>query len=178
MPRWKGGSFLVVGLCVIGMAGCAYPISKEWRQLARKDLAFSAVLQDATLHVGSIVIWGGVIVSTENDRNGADVIVLETPLDSSEMPEAAESSQGRFIARSSIFLDPAVYAPGRKITVAGEITGKTARQIGQRDYNYPVIAIKQIYLWPIRILLYYSRPHYYWEDGNYYDPWWPHRGLR
>ena len=178
MARWKKCSFLVLGLFVIGMAGCAYPISGEWRRQARRHLPFSTVLQDPTPYVGSIVIWGGVIASTENDRNGADIILLETPLDPWEMPGPAESSEGRFIARSSTFLDPAIYAPGRQITVAGQIVGKTTKQIGQVDYTHPVVAIKQIYLWPRRIIMYYSRPYYDWDDWHYRDPWWPHRGMR
>jgi outer membrane lipoprotein len=167
MPEWKGCRIAAAVLFLVGLAGCAYPISKQWRQQARKDLTFATVLEDPAPHIGAIVIWGGLIIRTENAPNRSDIFVLETPLDMMGLPGEAESSEGRFIARSSTFLDPAIFAPQRKVIVAGEIVKKDVRPIGRLNYVYPVIAIKQIYLWPQTTIQYYEPPDYYPEDWDW-----------
>ena len=85
------------------------------------------------------VIWGGRIVETIPQPEGSETIVLETPLDYEEMPEAAKYSQGRFIAKSSKLLDPEIYKKGMKITLAGEVIGKETRPLGKAQYTYPVV---------------------------------------
>ncbi len=67
---------------------------------------------------GTLVIWGGEIIRTVTAGEKSDIIVLETPLDHWEKPLSDVHSQGRFIVQDNRFLDPAVYAKGRKITVA------------------------------------------------------------
>ena len=56
MAHGKENKFLLFALFLFLISGCAYPISKELRQEARKDLTFSMVLQDPTAHIGSIVL--------------------------------------------------------------------------------------------------------------------------
>jgi outer membrane lipoprotein len=162
--------FVLFGLSLFVISGCAYPISKELRQEASRELTFSTVLQNPTAYVGSIVIWGGKIIETHNIADGSEILVLETPLDYQEMPDAEKYSQGRFIAKSSTFLDPEVYKRGKKITVAGEIIGKETKPLGKTKYTYPLILIKQIHLWR-RIKLYpYSTPYDWGWYGPYYGP--------
>ncbi len=151
------------------IAGCAYPISKELRQEATKEVTFPMVLRNPTAYFGSIVIWGGKIIETQNVARGSELFVLETPLDYQEMPEAEKYSQGRFIARSSTFLDPEVYKKGKKITVAGEVIGKETKPLGKTAYTYPVILVKQIHLWKKYRAYYASPPAYYY--GPYYRPY-------
>jgi outer membrane lipoprotein len=166
--------------------GCAYPISKAVRQEAREGPTFSMVLQDPTAYVGSIVLWGGRIIETIPQSEGSEIIVLETPLDYLEEPEAAKYSRGRFIAKSSKLLDPEIYKKGRKITLAGEIVGKEKRPLGKAQYTYPVVMIKELYLWKKKRV--YAYPPYYWYGpyhfvlypwpydwyGPYYPNAWPY----
>jgi outer membrane lipoprotein len=163
--------FLLLGMVFI--SGCAYPISRELREEARENLTFSSVFQNPTAYTGAIVIWGGTIISTLNRPAGTEVTVLEIPLDSMERPEAETHSHGRFIAKVSKFLDPAIYRPGRGVTVAGEIIGKETQPLGEITYTYPVIVIKQIYLWRQRS--HWIPPGYYWPTGDWpYYPFWPY----
>jgi len=171
MINYKSPKFLIFGLLLLLISGCAYPISKELRQEVRKDLTFSMVLQDPTAYVGSIVLWGGKIIETRNVKDGSEILVLEIPLDYQEMPESEKYSEGRFIVKSSAFLDPEIYKKGKKITVAGEIIGKETEPLGKTKYTYPVILIKQIHLWR-RIRLYRYSPPYYWYGPSYRDYDW------
>jgi hypothetical protein len=105
------------------------------------------VLQNPTAYVGKIVLWGGEIIETVNVQGGSEITVLETPLDYQERPESARYSRGRFIAKSSEFLDPAIYKKGQKITLAGEIVGNEIKPLGKTEYAYPVVMVKQLHLW-------------------------------
>lgn len=179
-PRFP--RFLLFGLFLLMISGCAYPISKELRQEARKDLTFSMVLQDPTAYIGSIVLWGGRIIETIPQPEGSEIIVLETPLDYEEMPEAAKYSRGRFIAKSSKLLDPEIYKKGKKITLAGEIIGKETRPMGKAQYTYPVVMIKELYLWKKERAYLYPPPYYWygpygpypWPYGGWYGPYYRH----
>ncbi|MEJ2723391.1 MAG: Slp family lipoprotein [Deltaproteobacteria bacterium] len=162
--------FFVLVLFVAAVSGCSYsyPISKQLRQEARKDLTFSMVLKDPTAYTGSIVLWGGSIIETVALTEGSEIFVLQTPLDQMESPEASRYSQGRFIAKSSSFLDPEIYKNGRRITLAGEVIGKETRSLGKSQYTYPVVALKQLYLWRRTNTYVYPYPYFGW----YYGPGW------
>lgn len=183
MIRYNLFRILVLGLLVAAMSACATttPIAKQYRQEAKSDnVSFPMVLQDPDAYINDVVLWGGSIIETKNTQNGTEIIVLQAPLGSSERPETSESSLGRFIAMSSKFLDPAIYREGRKITLAGQVTGKKTAQLGETSYTYPVVNIKQLHLWTKRQHYYYPYPYPYdygyWEWGwGPYDwrPWYP-----
>jgi outer membrane lipoprotein len=150
-------------LLVLLLSSCAYPISREWRGEAQPGLTFSTVFNNPDAYIGSIVIWGGVITETYNRPEETDITVLETPLGYREKPEAEEYSRGRFIVRSQTFMDPAIYRPGRKITVAGEVIGKKKKALGGIEYTYPLLKAKEIHLWRHE----YPPEYYYW---GWYGP--------
>jgi outer membrane lipoprotein len=164
--------FLLVTGLVLFAAGCAYPISQELRDEARPNLTFAMVLKDPGAYVGSIVIWGGTIIGTTALAKGSEITVLELPLDRWGRPEGAGLSEGRFIARYSGFLDPAVYRQGQEVTLAGEVVGKEVRPVGQVQYTYPVVMIKELRLWRREPTYVYPPPAYYWGWGWYSYPYW------
>jgi len=156
----------VVALAVL-LAGCSYPISRELRQKAAPDLTFPIVLANPDAHRGAIVVWGGHIIETRNRKNGTEFVVLESPLDASGMPLEARYSRGRFIARTPEFFDPEVYRKGARLTLGGQLTGKETRPLGEIHYTYPVVAIRELYLWDEprpqwRCRCYYTWPGPYW----------------
>ncbi len=150
------------------LAGCASsPISKTLRQEASKDLTFERAVKDPNAYKGTLVIWGGYIVAVANTPAYTELTVLETPLESADEPGLAEGSQGRFLARINKFLDPAVYRKGRKVTVAGKISGQETRQLGKIDYAYPVLDADEIHMWAR------EKPYPYdpaFEFGFWYGP--------
>jgi outer membrane lipoprotein len=145
-------------------SSCAHPISKQLRQEAQKDnLPLATVLADPAACKGRIVLWGGKVIEVTNISDGTEIIVLETPLDFLGVPESAQESRGRFIARSPKFLDPAIYTAERDITLAGEVVGAEEKELGKTKYKYPVVLIKELYLWEKS----YSQNSDYW-----YAPYW------
>jgi outer membrane lipoprotein len=165
--------FLFFALFFFGIAGCGYPISQGLRGEARKDLTFPMVLQNPTAYIGSIVIWGGRIIETVNYSDRTELTVLESSLGYQGRPKGAKYSHGRFIAKSSKFLDPEIYQKGRKITLAGEIIGKETKPLGDLKYTYPVVMIKEIYPWEME-RVYVPSPEYYWWGWDRYHPYDPY----
>lgn len=155
----------ICGFVLLLISGaCPHPISTQLRTEAQnQSLTFAMVLEDPAAFKGGIVLWGGKIIETTNLKHGTELLVLETPLNFLGTPDKVESSQGRFIAKSPKFLDPAIYTD-RIITLAGEVIGKEERKLGKTTYKYPVLVIKELHLWE----RYYKYPaDYYW-----YDPFW------
>jgi outer membrane lipoprotein len=178
--RARGSFFVAAGL--LFAAGCTGVISSEMRHQSREDLTFPMVLQNPTAYIGETVILGGVIIQTINRQEGTEIVVLETPLDYQEMPRDAEYSRGRFIGRVSGYLDPEVYKQGKKITLAGEIIGKETRPLGQIQYAYPLIQIRELHLWtevvryspygPYYWGWYWYPPSYFWPYYRFHYPYW------
>ena len=152
-------------LSLILLSGCAHVISKDLRIKADLSLTLTQVRQNPDAFKGKWVVWGGEIIETVNQQDGATQIeVFQRPLGWRGEPKETTASEGRFLVLADKYLDPYVFRRGKKITVAGEITGEKSKPLGERDYRYPVVSSKQIYLWPV----YYYQPYPYY----YYDPWW------
>jgi outer membrane lipoprotein len=168
MEKHKFVKLFFPAFFVAVVSGCSYPIAQQYREEARKSPTFAEVFKDPAAYTGSIVLWGGTIIETVTVSDGSEMFVLQTPLDYMEKPEAARYSEGRFIAKSSSFLDPEIYKNGRKITLAGEIMGRETRPLGKSQYTYPMVAIKELHLWKKRRYYAYPYPYYDW----YYGPGW------
>jgi outer membrane lipoprotein len=141
--RW----LLLASLPVI-FAGCAtYPISQKLRQESA-PVGLAMVQQHPEDFTGKTVIWGGRILRTVNDTNGATIYFLALSLDRHEDPQPEGNSEGRFIGRSRQFLDPALFRRGRLATVAGTIAGVKVWHIQKAPYTYPVLDLQEIHLWP------------------------------
>jgi outer membrane lipoprotein len=155
------------GFFLIVLFACSYPISRGLRQEAAEDLTFSKVLANPTAYHGKIIIWGGVIIKNVDQAEGSDLLLWETPLEFGERPKGREFSEGKFIARSRKKLDPQDYATDRKVTVAGEIIGEELGKSDSISYVYPLVKLREIYLWKTEPAM------YKWNWGNipYY---WPH----
>ena len=76
--------------------------------------------------------------------------MLQRPLDRQGRPLETDDTEGRFIIESPQFLDSAVYRPGKRISLVGEVSGQEVRPLGGIHYRYPVIAAKELQLWEPR----------------------------
>ncbi|MCL5099015.1 MAG: Slp family lipoprotein [Candidatus Omnitrophica bacterium] len=185
MKKHVGIQVLMAGVILPIISGCmSYPISKAVRKEA-KDITLSQVIVNPKAYQGTVVIWGGRIIKTVNETNGGAIYALETPLNRYEQPVPRRGSKGRFIARSSGFLDPQLYRPGRLITVAGRISGVKVEPIDKVEYGYPKLQILEITLWSQRVIpyyYYYPPPGWDWDwdmgwDGDWgwgYGWGWPY----
>ena len=169
-------SILLLGILLF-TASCSV-ISSQIRDEAMAPMPFNKLAANSNQYIGKTVILGGFILKTENKADETLISVLQTPLSSMEYPYNKDQSEGRFVVINKGFLDPEVYRPNRRITVAGTIVGTKTEQIGSCPYACLTLESKQIYLWPRHMRRNYWRgdPYYwnqdpFWYGGPYYDPY-------
>lgn len=107
-------------------------------------------LKEAERLRGTAVLWGGLIVQTENLADRTRIEVLGYPLDSNQRPDTGRAAQGRFLVMRDGYLEPSDYAQGRAITVSGRLLEPVDGRVGEAAYRYPVVTGDQLYLWPRR----------------------------
>ncbi len=159
-----GGVLLVLLL----LSGCARAISDEGRKLVDPTLSFGRLKEQPDGYIGKYVILGGQIVSTRNTKEGGQLEVVQYDLDSSGFPDDPLTSGGRFLATSPDFIDPAIYAPGRLVTLLGEVKGKRVLKLDEADYLYPMVAIREIHPWKSSQM---EMPYTYPYPSPYYNPY-------
>ena len=166
-PRVKSAAGLWAALCSLAvLAGCTPVISPQLMEQVDRTLDYRAVAADPAGARGKTVLLGGTIVQAVPRPGLTEIEVVQKALDSSGAPRLTDRSEGRFLVVSERFLDPAVYSPGRDITVAGEVEAPQTRRIGEVDYRYPVIRAIELHLW--RLL---APPSYPYPYGWPYDGW-------
>lgn len=171
-------SRLFIALAFFLCAGCATRvISEESLRLVDRSLGFAQLKENPDRYVGSHVLLGGAIASVGNTKQMGQLEVVQFQLDSDNMPVEANVSGGRFLARTDGFLDPLVFKPGRLVTIVGEVKGQKTMRLDQVEYDYPVIAIREIHLWkPAEVRTYpYPYPYYddyWWRPFRPWRPWW------
>ena len=155
VKKCLGFIILFFMIMVLLMVGCASVISEKTMEEVDRNVKFDQLLKNPDDYIGKTVLFGGSVIKTENLSGKTIIFVLQRPLEFRNKPTSKDISKGRFIITIPGFLDPEIYKAGRKVTVAGSVTGKDVRQLNKIDYTYPVIAKKEIYLWP--------------EEGTYDD---------
>jgi outer membrane lipoprotein len=160
------------------LVGCAHVISKETLKEVDQGISFEELSKDPGKYLGKTVLLGGVIVKTENKKDGTLLEIYQTELDSYEAPINTDVSQGRFLAMDKRFLDSEIYRAGRKVTVAGVVNGVESIKLGEIDYPYPYLMIKEIHLWKEELRLRYGPRDWDFWDPYWVDPWyrwyWPY----
>lgn len=134
------------------LAGCATnPISEPIRQAAQRQPPFTAIAAEPAAHVGETVVLSGIILGAFPRPEGGTVLeVLQVPADDAGRPTNPDLSQGRFLVLDSRRLDPAVYAPGRRVAVGGPIVRAEKRDVpGGGTITYPVVEARELHLFPI-----------------------------
>jgi outer membrane lipoprotein len=157
---------LVVALALL-VQGCSYAISPDVARSADRSISFQNLYAEPSKFVGKIVILGGVIVQTKNIKKGTIIEVLQKELDYWGKPRRTDRTGGRFIVVHPRHLDAMVVAPGRELTVAGEVTDNEQKILGEHAYSSPVIRSRELKLWPQQARSSWEKPE--WIDPLY-DP--------
>jgi len=167
-PFPSGTLYLAFGLLLLILIPGCTPISRDLRAQTDRTISFRQVFQNPEAYKGKVVIWGGEVIETINQKDGTTLIViLQRPLDWMEEPKF-RGSGGRFIVRVEGYVDPYVFKRGRRVTVAGEILGRKVMRVGELEYPYPLLQSKQLYLWGEYYD--YPYPYYPWGYYGYYGP--------
>lgn len=181
---------LCLSLTCLLLSACA-GLPAAVKNVPVTDVSYSQASQNPSNYKNTSVRWGGVIIEVDNEENFTLVQVLSYPLNFYGRPQLNKHSEGRFVIKSPEFLDPAIYAKDKEITVAGTLLGDIERTIGNKTIRLPLLESKATYLWPV----YQNNPYYgygypgfggygfypyfgygyygnpfYW--GGYYRPYW------
>src|SRR3990170_4816182 len=166
---------LFAGLLLF-ITGCASVISENILKQAELNVTVPMVQADPKAHIGRKVVWGGLIISTENLEDKTLIEVFQTRLDSTQSPTREPlANGGRFIVSIEGYADPLIYREKKGITAAGVIAGIETKKIGRMDYAYPVLKPMETHLfdmeeaaYPPPYYQYRMYQPYYWP----YYPWW------
>ena len=156
---------LIFGIVLFLTMGC-HVISKQVREQANPSVTFQEILKDPEKFKGQTVILSGLIIETTNTKEGTLIKVLQRPAGFRGQPKDTDETGGRFLALDDRYLDTAVYAKDREVTIAGEAVGKKVLPAGEIEYTYPVIHVKEIYIWSV--YKEYNRLSPYYYPGFYY----------
>lgn len=137
----------LLGVAMLTMA-CAGGISNQARSQVNNFVPFADVQQSPDQYQGDTVIWGGKVIETQVKGDATEITVLQLELGNQDSPQDNDQSKGRFLIRSALFLDPALYPQGTLLTVVGRLQGSEKRLIGEMPYDYPVIEPTEIKKWP------------------------------
>jgi outer membrane lipoprotein len=144
----SGIRILIVSFSLLFLiTGCASVISKPVMDSVDRGVTFQELKGDPERFVGKVVLLGGQIVATTVKKEETWVEVVQKPLDWDKKPEDTDLSYGRFLILFQDFIDPAIYATGREITVAGEVQGKKVLPLNEIEYVYPVILPREHHVW-------------------------------
>ena len=141
----------VFSVLLLSVCGCTSVISEGLRREVSEEITFGQVMENPDAHKGKVIILSGIILDAKNVKEGTLMEILQKPARDNGRPKDDDSTEGRFLGLHPGFLDVAVYGYGREVTIGGEVTGKKSLPLGEIEYTYPVISIKEIYLWPPRI---------------------------
>jgi outer membrane lipoprotein len=162
-----------MGLLLLAGAGCAVHTISEGVRRQAETIPFAQLRADPEAYKDRTVILGGEIWQASNVPEGTLVEVVHKPLDAYERPLLTDRTEGRFMALCNRYLDPAIYARGREVTIAGRVLGTRSGRIGELEYTYPLISCLELRLWPQTVAVpppYGPYPWWYW-DPWYWDPW-------
>jgi len=91
--------------------------------------------------------WSGYIVQTINNKDKTCFEIVETETYNNLSPKRIiPKNGGRFMACKDGFLEPTAFDK-RLVTITGNIVAYTEQNIGDYQYEYPVIQTDKIYIW-------------------------------
>lgn len=139
-------SFLACLALTLLLAACS-PFPKEVKKEVQNQPSFAAIRSAPSRYRQHTVMLGGRILYGKHRKQCTYLEVLEHDLNPYDRPVPSDKTGGRFIVGTPSLLDLNVYRRGREITVVGRIVGSQPGRIGERRYNYPLIAATKIHLW-------------------------------
>jgi outer membrane lipoprotein len=128
-------------------AGCSPPFPEETLDKVNRNVSFEELKKAPEKFKGTWVMLGGMIVASKNRKEGTLIEILQKPLDTDGRPLKTDKTEGRFLAQSESFLDPAIYHQGRSITVIAEVIGRKELPLDEIMYTYPHLIVKDLHLW-------------------------------
>jgi outer membrane lipoprotein len=133
---------------ILFISGCTAIISPESMKTVNTDVSFKTLKEAPESYIGKNILLGGRIAAVKNSQDGARIEIVQFELTTQSYPADTSLSYGRFLATNSSYMDPLIFRGGMLMTLVGEVKGKKTQRLDDMDYTYPVIAVKEWYLWP------------------------------
>ncbi len=150
------------------LCGCGSVISPHILKEVDRTITPEMVQKEPDHYRGKRVVWGGIIVLSENLEKTTIIEVLGTELSSTDRP-TLKNPDGRFLIEKEGYLDTLIYSRDKRITVAGIIKGIRKRNIGKMEYTFPVLTPLEIKLFePVKEPYPYTVPPWWYY---HYPPW-------
>ncbi len=137
-------SMLLLALCLMLSACVSPPFSSDG---VARDVSPLDTLQEETIEVGQRIMWGGVVVSSNNNSEGSQLELLTYPLDYLQRPDANRRSTGRILINSTQYLETLDFATGKRVTAVGEFAGTATGKVGEAEHVFPIMNASDIHLW-------------------------------
>ncbi len=153
---------ILIGGMALLLQGCSYAISPAVSRTADRAITFKHIQADPSSFRGKTVILGGLIAQVRTVKNGTLIEIVQKELDYWGKPRRTDRTGGLFIVHQPRALDALVFAPGREITIAGEVAGTEERSLSESAVMYPLIKAREIKLWP--------REKPGWDKPPFLDP--------
>lgn len=144
----KLSAFLVLALL---LSSCTYAFNEGTREEA-EDIPFISVQASINRNVGSVFLWGGVVVNSISAESGVYIEVAQSPLSTHGKIINPQFTHGRFIiyrpdsvASESLIDDKLIR--GKTLSVAGVLIKGYASIVDGQAYTLPVIEARDIRPW-------------------------------
>lgn len=106
------------------------------------------------------VRWSGYIIQTVNKKDKTCFEIVETETYKDLRPKKiVPKNGGRFLACKEGFLEPTAFNK-RMVTITGSLVAYTEQDIGDFNYEYPIVKTDKIYIWR-------KNPHYNYSAFNH-----------
>lgn len=140
-------SLLIMLLAPLVLTGCVKAISDQSLALIDRSVTYAAVQSSPDSNLGKHLLVGGRIITATSTNELSSMEIEQYKVDQDGVPFDINQSAGRFIAESTAFYDRTIYRPGNLVTMVGEVTGKRQQVSDGITRLYPVLTIKELYLW-------------------------------
>ncbi|MGH7233550.1 MAG: Slp family lipoprotein [Nitrospiraceae bacterium] len=150
--KWKRVFIIGAMMPLIFAAACNryQVIPDNLRGQVNRNVTFDELQTSAAKHRGELVVLGGEVLSATRLEDKTRIEVLQLPLNDDLMPTSERpQSKGRFIAfdGGKDIVDPAVLREGTPVTIIGEVQPSARGALGESEYKYPVLAIRDMTVW-------------------------------
>lgn len=157
---WTTRSATFIAVLLLTLNGCAVHPRPRARHV-ETHLTPQDVLAHPRATREARIRWGGMVIDDNVGPVHSTLTILAYPLNRRGRPRLQRSSWGRFQAQAPGYLDPAVFAQGRLVTVVGLVAGTKKGLIGQAPYVYPRVRILETHIWRF----YRRRRRSHWTFG-------------
>ncbi|HKN86400.1 MAG TPA: Slp family lipoprotein [Nitrospiraceae bacterium] len=143
---------MVAIMGVMLATGCNryHVIPDDLKGTVNRGVNFDQVKSSPSSYQGEVIVLGGEILSAKRLEDKTLIEVLQLPLKDDLTPTTERTeSKGRFVAFDSgtEIVDPAILKEGTPVTIIGEVKPPTKGHVGESQYEFPTLAIRDMTVW-------------------------------